>query len=111
VRSSGTKGNGYWIESAYRLSQISALRRVELVGRGEQFFAAANLSPATIKKLGALGKDMQEGDFGLNYYFRSDVRASAGYGRQFVQNANANLWTIGMTWRFVMPLGPSGNRL
>ncbi len=111
VRTSGTKGGGYWIESAYRLSQISALRRLELVGRGEQFFAASNLSAATIKKLGAQGKDTQEGDFGLNYYFRSDVRASASYGRQFVLGNNANLWTIGMTWRFVMPLGPSGNRL
>lgn len=111
VRSSGTKGGAYWIESAYRLSQISALRRLELVGRGEQFFAVSNLSPATIKKLGALGKDTQEGDFGLNYYFRSDVRASASYGRQFVLGNNANLWTIGMTWRFVMPLGPSGNKL
>lgn len=111
VRSSGTKGGAYWIESAYRLSQISPLRRLELVGRGEQFFAASNLSPATIKKLGALGKDTQEGDFGLNYYFRSDVRASASYGRQFVLGNNANLWTIGMTWRFVMPLGPSGNKL
>jgi hypothetical protein len=111
VRSSGTKGGGYWIESAYRLSQISALRRLELVGRGEQFFAASNLSAATIKKLGALGKDTQEGDFGLNYYLRSDVRASASYGRQFVLGNNANLWTIGMTYRFVMPLAPSGNRL
>ena len=111
VRSSGTKGGGYWVESAYRLSQISALRRLELVGRGEQFFAASNLSAATIKKLGALGKDTQEGDFGLNYYLRSDVRASASYGRQFVLGNNANLWTIGMTYRFVMPLGPSGNRL
>ncbi|HZS27147.1 MAG TPA: hypothetical protein VFB76_07940 [Candidatus Angelobacter sp.] len=111
VRSSGTKGGAYWIESAYRLNQISALRRLELVGRGEQFFAASNLSPVTIKKLGALGKDTQEGDFGLNYYFRSDVRASASYGRQFVLGNNANLWTIGMTWRFVMPLGPSGNKL
>jgi len=111
VHSSGTKGGAYWIESAYRLSQISALRRLELVGRGEQFFAASNLSPVTIKKLGALGKDTQEGDFGLNYYLTSDVRASASYGRQFVLGNNANLWTIGMTYRFVMPLGPSGNRL
>jgi hypothetical protein len=111
VRSSGIKGKAYWIESAYRLSQISALRRLELVGRGEQFFTADNLSAATIKKLGTLGKNTQEGDFGLNYYFRTDVRASASYGRQFVQGVNANLWTIGMTYRFVVPLGPSGNRL
>jgi hypothetical protein len=112
VRSSGARGSGYWIESAYRLSQISSsLRRFELVGRGQQFIAASNLSPATIKKLGAFGKDTQEGDFGVNYYFRSDVRASAGYGRQFFLGSGANLWTIGMTWRFVMPLGPAGNKL
>jgi hypothetical protein len=108
ARSSGTKGSGYWIESVYRLSQISALRRLELVGRGEQFFAASNLSAATIKKLGALGKDTNEADFGMNYYLRSDVRASASYGRQFVLGRNANLWTIGMTYRFLMPMLPQG---
>jgi hypothetical protein len=108
ARSSGTKGSGYWIESVYRLSQISPLRRLELVGRGEQFFAASNLSAATVKKLGALGKDTNEADFGMNYYLRSDVRASASYGRQFVLGKNANLWTIGMTYRFVMPMLPQG---
>lgn len=108
ARSSGTKGSGYWIESVYRLSQISPLRRLELVGRGEQFFAASNLSAATIKKLGALGKDTNEADFGMNYYLRSDVRASASYGRQFVLGRNANLWTIGMTYRFLMPMLPQG---
>jgi hypothetical protein len=111
VRSSGTRGSGYWLESAYRLSQIPYLRRLELVGRGQQFFAASNLKASTIKKLGALGKDTNQGDFGLNYYFRSDVRASASYGRQFVLGNNANLWTVGMTYRFVMPLGPTGNKL
>jgi hypothetical protein len=108
VRSSGTKGSAYWIESVYRLSQIPSLRRLELVGRGEQFFAASNLSAATVKKLGALGKDTNEGDFGMNYYLRSDIRASASYGRQFVIGRDANLWTIGMTYRFVMPMLPQG---
>jgi hypothetical protein len=108
VRQSGLKGSGYWIESAYRLSQISYLRRVELVGRGQQFFAAPNLTAATLKKLGAFGLDTNQADFGLNYYFRSDVRASGSYGRQFIQGKNANLWTIGMTYRFVMPLWPAG---
>lgn len=111
VRSSGTKGSGYWIESAYRLSQVPYLRRLELVGRGQQFFAAANLKPAVIKKLGALGKDTQQADFGMNYYWRSDVRASASYGRQFILGKNSNLWTVGMTYRFVFPLGPTGSRL
>jgi hypothetical protein len=107
ARSSGTKGSGYWIESAYRLSQIPHMKQVELVGRGQQFFAAPNLTVATIKKLGALGKDTNQADFGLNYYFRSDVRASGSYGRQFVLGRNVNLWTVGMTYRFVMPLWPT----
>jgi len=108
VRTSGTKGSGYWIESVYRLSQIPYMKRVELVGRGQQFFAAANLSAATIKKLGALGKDTNEADAGVNYYFNSDVRGSASYGRQLVLGRNANLWTVGMTYRFVMPGWPHG---
>src|SRR5258707_2790626 len=108
VRSSGTKGSAYWIESVYRLSQIPSLRRLELVGRGEQFFAASNLSAATVKKLGALGKDTNEGDFGMNYYLRSDVRASACYGRQLVLGRHAHLWTVGMTYRFIMPMLPQG---
>jgi hypothetical protein len=108
VRSSGTKGSGYWVESVYRLNQIRSLRRLELVGRGQQFFAAANLSAATIKKLGALGKDTNQADAGLNYYLRSDVRASASYGRQFVLGKDANLWVVGMTYRFVMPMLPQG---
>jgi hypothetical protein len=112
VRSSGTKGSGYWIESVYRLSQIPYLRRLELAGRGQQFFAAENLSAATVKKLGALGKDTKQADFGLNYYLRSDVRASASYGRQFVLNGtNSNVWVVGMTYRFVMPMWPQGGAL
>jgi hypothetical protein len=111
ARSSGTKGSGYWIESAYRLSQIRPLRRLEMVGRAQQFFVASNLSAATITKLGALGKDTKQADFGLNYYLHNDVRASASYGRQFVLGRNVNIWTIGMTYRFVMPLGPTGNTL
>jgi hypothetical protein len=83
------------------------MKQVELVGRGQQFFAAPNLTVATIKKLGALGKDTNQADFGLNYYFRSDVRASGSYGRQFVLGRNVNLWTVGMTYRFVMPLWPT----
>jgi len=111
VRTSGLKGRAYWIEAAYRLSQVPYLRRVEAVGRGQQFFTATNLKPATIRRLGALGVDTQQGDFGLNYYFRTDVRASASYGRQFAFGRNANLWTIGMTYRFLMPLGPKGSTL
>jgi hypothetical protein len=111
VRQSGLKGSGYWIESTYLLSQIPRMKKFEVVGRGQQFFAAGNLSAATIKKLGALGLDTKQADLGLNYYFRTDVRASSSYGRQFVQGRNANLWTIGMTYRFVSPLRPGGGAM
>jgi hypothetical protein len=111
TRSSGIRGSGYWVESAYRLSQIPHMGKAEIVGRGQQFFAAANLAPAVAKKLGSLGRDTNEGDAGINYYFRSDVRASASYGRQFAAGHNANLWTIGMTYRFVMPMWPTGGSL
>ncbi len=109
VRSSGLKGSAYWVESVYRLTQIPYMHRLEVVGRGQQFFAAANLSPAAVKRLGALGRDTQEADGGLNYYFSGDVRASASYGRQLAQGHNANIWVIGMTYRFVMPLMPTGS--
>lgn len=108
VHQTGTYGSGYWIESVYRLSQIPPLRRLELVGRGQQFLAAKNLTPAEILDVGPLAMDTTQGDAGLNYYFRSDLRASASYGRQFVQGKNSNLWVIGMTYRFIVPLGPTG---
>jgi hypothetical protein len=111
VRQSGIKGSGYWIESAYMLKQVPGMKKVEMVGRGQQFFAAGNLSALTKKKLGSLGLDTNEADVGLNYYFRSDVRASASYGRQFALGRNANLWTIGMTYRFVSPLWPGGGAM
>ena len=111
VRTSGLKGSGYWIEAAYQLSQVPYLRRVEAVGRGQQFLKADNLSAATIRRLGALGLDTHQGDFGLNYYFRPDIRAAASYGRQFALGRNANLWTVGMTYRFLMPLASRGSVL
>ncbi len=109
IRQSGTRGSGYWIESVYRLSQIPYMHQLEIVGRAQQFFADGKLTKALVKKLGALGKDTNQADFGMNYYLRSDVRASASYGRQFILNKDSNLWVVGLTYRFVMPLGPTGS--
>jgi len=108
AHSSGIKGTAYWIESAYRLSQVSYLRRLELAGRGQQVLADPKLSAAQIKSLGTLGRDTNQGDFGLNYYFGRDVRASASYGRQFAFNKDANMWNLALTYRFIMPLGLTG---
>jgi len=108
AHSSGTKGTAYWIESVYRLSQVPHLRSLELVGRGQQVLADPNLSLAQAKQVGTLGQDTNQGDFGLNYYLGRDVRGSASYGRQFVFNKDTNIWILGLTYRFIMPLGPAG---
>ena len=111
ARSSGIKGSGYWVESVYRLSQVPYMHRFELAARAQQFFADPKLTKAAAAKLGALGRDTNQGDFGLNYYLRSDVRASASYGRQFALRKDANVWVVGLTYRFVMPLAPKGGVL
>jgi len=111
VHSSGLKGSGYWIESVYRLSQVPYMRRLELAGRAQQFFADPKLTSAQASRLGALGEDTNQGDFGVNYYLLRDVRASASYGRQFAFGKDANLWVVGLTYRFIVPLGPKGGAL
>ena len=108
AHSSGIKGTAYYIESAYRLSKVPYMRRLELVGRGQQVLADPKLTAAQVKQLGTLGRDTNEGDFGLNYYLGRDVRASASYGRQFALNKDANIWIMALTYRFITPLALTG---
>ncbi len=99
-------GRGYWIEPALRLSAVSHARvftHTQLVARFQQFFT----------KHGATNDDVpdvntKESEFGLNYYFLDGVRATASYGRQFSSEGNANVWTVGVTYRFAFPLGRGG---
>jgi hypothetical protein len=111
AHSSGMNGSGYWIESVYRLSKVPYLRRLELAGRGQQFFADPKLTDAQSDALGALGYSSRQGDVGLNYYLGRDVRASASYGRQFSEENTANIWVVGISYRFIMPLGFKGGAL
>jgi hypothetical protein len=98
-----SRGSGYWIESAYRLSQNAAaedfLRHIQLVARMQQFFVGALpsevLPPA----------NTQEFEFGLNYYFRDNLRLVSSYGRQFSSIGDVNVWTVGITYRIVTPIG------
>lgn len=108
VRASGLKGSAYWIETSYRLSQIPHGRRFEVVGRAQQFFAATPPLGASASVRRSVGKDIQESDFGVNYYVRSYVRIATSYGREFERNQNSNQWIVGMTYRFVMPMIPGG---
>ncbi|MBZ5696461.1 MAG: OprO/OprP family phosphate-selective porin [Acidobacteriia bacterium] len=101
-------GSGYWIESAYRLSQSpvwqSALRHVQVVARMQQFYAGAGESDEMADV------DTNQFEFGLNYYFRDDMRFVSSYGRQFSPDGNENIWTLGLTYRLALPLWPGGGK-
>jgi hypothetical protein len=105
---SGEKGRGYWIEGAYRLSQISkwqkVMRHTEAVARVQQFFAGG-ITSNTAAEYGLPTVNAQELDLGGNYYFRDGLKATASYGREFSSVGNFNRWTIGTAYRFAFPLG------
>lgn len=101
-------GSGYWIESAYRLSQVSrwqhVMRRTEIVGRAQQF-SAGRIEEDDAEEYGLPDVNTRQGDFGINYYLRDGLKATASYGRQFSSDGNFNLWTVGVAYRFAVPLG------
>ena len=97
------QGSGYWIEPAYRLSQVpfwrNELRRTQVVARLQQFHVG-DLSSDDLPSV-----NTRQFEFGLNYYFMDGLRAVSSYGRQFSVDGNKNVWSIGLTYRFVIPLG------
>jgi hypothetical protein len=97
-------GQGYWIEPDYKLSQVplanAFFRNVQLAPRVQQF------RPLNGGGNGLPTKDTERFDIGLNYYFRDNMRLVSSYGRQFRQQANANVWNVGFTYRFIWPLWP-----
>jgi hypothetical protein len=101
------RGSGYWVEPAYRLSQLpfwrNQMRRTQVVARMQQFF----VGPLANDDLP--GVNTKQFEFGLNYYFMDGLKATSNYGRQFSAEGNRNVWTVGLTVRFVMPLGREGS--
>jgi hypothetical protein len=104
-------GSGYWIEAAYRLSQApfwqKTMRRTEIIGRGQQLFAG-RISEGEAQEYGLPDVNTRQGDFGLNYYIHDGLKASASYSRRFNSDGNVNLWSVGLAYRFVLPLGRVG---
>ena len=102
-------GSGYWIESAYKLSQVpvwrNTMRHFQVVARMQQFY----VNPEVVEEEGDSGgftTNTNMFEFGLNYYFRDDLRFVSSYGRQFApQGGNENVWTVGMTYRVALPIG------
>jgi hypothetical protein len=101
-----TAGSGYWLEGAYRLSQVpfhqNEFRRTQVVARMQQYFVGQNVNDALMTENTKLF------ELGLNYYFIDGLKASTNYGRQFGAAGNANIWTVALTYRFVVPLGHAG---
>lgn len=102
------EGSGYWTEGAYRFSQVrfwqKAMRRTEAVARMQQFFLG-EIGADGSAALGLPSANTREADFGVNYFFRDGMKGIASYGRQFSSAGNANQWSFGLAWRFLMPLG------
>ena len=105
------QGSGYWVDGGYRLSQVpfwqKAMRRIEVAGRAEQFFRG-EISSDAAQSLGLPGANTREGEVGLNFYLHDGLKAVGSYGRQFSSSGNFNLWTVGIAYRFAVPLGRVG---
>lgn len=106
-------GSGYWVEGAYRLSQArfwqKEMRHTELVARAQQFYLG-EISPDGAAALGLPSANAREADFGVNYWFRDGLKGIASYGRQFSSAGNANQWSFGLAYRFMVPLGRVGTQ-
>jgi hypothetical protein len=103
-------GSGYWAEGAYRLNQLpfwqNTMRRTELVGRMQQFFAAPGIGEEAYG-YGLFDVDTKQPEFGVNYYLADGLKATGSFGRRFNADGNENVWTIGLAYRFAIPLGPT----
>ncbi len=102
------EGSGYWIEGAYRLSQVrfcqKAMRRTEVVARAQQFFVGAIGADAEAN-LDLPSANTREADFGVNYFLRDGMKGIFSYGRQFSPVGDFNQWSFGLAYRFLLPLG------
>jgi len=100
-------GSGYWAESAYRLSGLPygerLLQHTQVVARFQQFWPGSDKDAPG--EYGTLASNTQEPDFGIDYLFTDGLKATASYGRQFSTPGNANIWTVGVAYRFALPLG------
>ena len=98
----GPHSQGYWVETAYRLSQWNGpdswLGRLEPVFRMQQTFRE---SPDPSDQLPSV--NTQKADFGLDYHLPHEVRINTSYARKFASTGNENIWETTLTYRFLFP--------
>ena len=99
-------GHGYWVETAYRVSNANNwYAKFQPLFRMQQFFREKHISDDLLPSV-----DTKSADFGLNYYLPHEVRLSASYSRQFSSTGDRNVWNVAATYRFLIPLGSGGRK-
>ena len=100
-------GQGYWAEAAYRLDHTSVpafFKKFQPVGRMQEVF------PKNGGGNGLPSVQTERFDIGLNYYLRDNFRLLSSYERSFSSQRNANIWNLGFTYRFTIPLWYGGKK-
>jgi len=100
-------GYGYWMETAYRIGDPNKPRwynGFEPLFRMQQFYRTSFHRGDELP-----GTDVQQADFGLNYYLPKSVRLNANYSRRFASTGDQNIWNFAVTYRFMLPLGKGGS--
>ena len=100
-------GHGYWLEAAYKFDHVSSqplIQKAQFVGRLQQVF------PSHGGGNGLPSVENTRFDFGLNYYLRDNLRLISSYGRTFNDQLNLNVWNLGVTYRFTIPLLYGGKK-
>lgn len=119
------RGNGYWIEGAYRLRRVpfarALMRNSQVIIRAEQFFAPGVVEMGQPAEMAegeeALDPEPEEGHGGAlpdedtrrfttgwNYWITPALRASVSFARSLSTEANRNGWSFGLTYRFAAPI-------
>jgi len=104
---SEARGSGYWLEGGYRLRRVafarSFFRRSQFVARVEQYFMPETAIGGG-EELGLPETDTTRFTMGWNYYVREDLKLSLAGGRSFSADGDRNVISIGVAYRFVIPL-------
>jgi len=102
-------GHGYWLEAAFKLGRSrdssTWLSRLQPVARVQQFFKGTPIPGDVLPNA-----NVNQYDFGLNYYFPHYIRLNGSYGRQYTTGGNANIWNFGLTYRFLFPAWPGAHQ-
>jgi hypothetical protein len=103
--------SAYWVEPALRLSAIHKLHaltsKTQFVGRFQEAFPSSTFRLPSDYEFPTVRA--KQGEIGLNYYLMDGLRVTGSTGRQFSSDGNYNIWTVGMTYRFAVPLGHGGD--